>query len=762
MLRVLEKLVPSLPNRTFLVVPSIIGSFLLLDIDLVSALLALLWMAVLTEFGRTLIAHTKLADDNFGIGFIVGVGVFVFASQALLLLVTRPHLVNWTIVIFMLGVIVGKRRTQRTETRKPKPTSGEILFELSLTLTVLAIRHPWLFPFALSLVASDNHRASRLPGRVVNWVVTALVPIAWLISFAIRPERWWYFYQGNDAQYFEAIGWSIAHWGVFEHPGFAGGSVASYHWLAYALTGALSHVAMFAPWEALLKVGPPLLVLLLVALLRGSPYLYRLRAFSLPWLVLVLTLGVMPTARLDSFAFSIPVAICFLLVANSPTIGKMCLSKLALLCLLALTLIFAKVTTAIVVAGCLAAMLLLQMIRKEKSDWLPVICLIGSLVIAWLTTFRGHSAGESVFSFSPSLWKTIDEFVSLASNPVIGLLAFLAVLLPFLGRIEFKRIQSLSWAIVSVGVLAVILASLQANSTSAYFGLPCIYFALGTITRKMFQPMPIAEAENSRLIRVLGMLAVSLGVTIGFFYQWGLISFLRIDDLSRSTFSSEGFVGRVIRSSGYFYLLALLMLIALLWIKKSRFNLVVISVAMALGTYSGQSSNAFQRTADQGIDAFSEWSFNSSPFGNSDLIAVGDFVRSNTSEELVLASNNFCCAGAEWWNEITVDLEAHTKYSGEDKWGGANYLLPAETRRRFLVQGLRFQTGYEPATAEQIRRMSLSLDFANNPTRQITAELKAYGVSGFVVNLSLTDNRDWSNFAIEKFRSGNFLYLELN
>jgi hypothetical protein len=58
--------------------------------------------------------------------------------------------------------------------------------------------------------------------------------------------------------------------------------------------------------------------------------------------------------------------------------------------------------------------------------------------------------------------------------------------------------------------------------------------------------------------------------------------------------------------------------------------------------------------------------------------------------------------------------------------------------------------------------MSLSLDFANNPTRQITAELKAYGVSGFVVNLSLTDNRDWSKFAIEKFRSGNFLYLELN
>lgn len=93
--------------------------------------------------------------------------------------------------------------------------------------------------------------------------------------------------------------------------------------------------------------------------------------------------------------------------------------------------------------------------------------------------------------------------------------------------------------------------------------------------------------------------------------------------------------------------------------------------------------------------------------------------------------------------------------------GWCKLSLPVETRRRFLVQGLRFQTGYEPATAEQIRRMSLSLEFANEPTSQIAADLKAFGVTGFLVNLSLTENRDWSEFAIEKFRSGNFLYLEL-
>jgi len=39
--------------------------------------------------------------------------------------------------------------------------------------------------------------------------------------------------------------------------------------------------------------------------------------------------------------------------------------------------------------------------------------------------------------------------------------------------------------------------------------------------------------------------------------------------------------------------------------------------------------------------------------------------------------------------------------------------------------------------------------------------LKGYNVMGFIVNLSLTDERDWSRFATERFRAGEFVYLEL-
>jgi len=57
--------------------------------------------------------------------------------------------------------------------------------------------------------------------------------------------------------------------------------------------------------------------------------------------------------------------------------------------------------------------------------------------------------------------------------------------------------------------------------------------------------------------------------------------------------------------------------------------------------------------------------------------------------------------------------------------------------------------------------MSLSLEFANQPNTSTLVNLQRAGVSGFVVNLDLTKHRDWSEFAIERFQSGNYLYLEL-
>ena len=64
-------------------------------------------------------------------------------------------------------------------------------------------------------------------------------------------------------------------------------------------------------------------------------------------------------------------------------------------------------------------------------------------------------------------------------------------------------------------------------------------------------------------------------------------------------------------------------------------------------------------------------------------------------------------------------------------------------------------------SAELVKRMHLSLEFANSPTIDVVKKLKEYHVSAFVVNLSLTKMRDWSEFAVTKYSNEKFSLLML-
>ena len=158
------------------------------------------------------------------------------------------------------------------------------------------------------------------------------------------------------------------------------------------------------------------------------------------------------------------------------------------------------------------------------------------------------------------------------------------------------------------------------------------------------------------------------------------------------------------------------------------------------GVVFGFQIDDFSATKARGIEWYAVQENTESNFGTNDLIEVGQFIRNRTDQDLILASNNF---------------------NKKIKQGGANYLLPVETRRRFLLQGLRFQTGLAEPSIEQTKRMELSIDFAENPSSLSLKRLKEYGVEGYVVNLALTDRRDWSEFATELFRSGNFVFMML-
>jgi hypothetical protein len=143
------------------------------------------------------------------------------------------------------------------------------------------------------------------------------------------------------------------------------------------------------------------------------------------------------------------------------------------------------------------------------------------------------------------------------------------------------------------------------------------------------------------------------------------------------------------------------------------------------------------------------------------LVALGRFVREFTRRDAIFASNNFCCFGESWF----MASELGDPSSRLDDFGGANFQLPAETQRRFLVQGLLF-LGAEFRDEKQLndderRRMLLSLSFANSPSMSDVETLRNYGVEYFIVNLQQTARQDWSGFAVELFRNEQFVLLQL-
>jgi hypothetical protein len=277
----------------------------------------------------------------------------------------------------------------------------------------------------------------------------------------------------------------------------------------------------------------------------------------------------------------------------------------------------------------------------------------------------------------------------------------------------------------------------------------------------------------------------------------------RLDRIARIQESVGDSLWQVL--SGVFpYFIVFLLLIAvkrLLKLNWSSFALKLLSVTTILALIGGLSLDRARRVATWGPSVYTNWTFNDSAFPSDLSRSVGQYIRNNTSPSVVLASNDFCCFGVAWWDKIREDLAVGTSDAwvtavspswwqtlrespwgqslanenesslpeallwqrlADVRWGGDNYHLSAESRRRFLLLGLKFQTGGDAGpTPDQILRMTLSLQFANSPTANIAEDLKAYGVSGYVVNLSLTDRRDWSEFAVEKFRNSNFVYLEL-
>jgi hypothetical protein len=727
-----------------------------LEIKPASAITIVITLASFAVAGQRILELSGAKEFGFGIGLVVGCSFYTLFAQLLLLVGMPPSISHWVAVGVLSGLAI---LSSQAPTDNPVTVSHVVnrlpLSALSLALLVVALRHTWLMPFALGVASYERVIGSVNLGakwRILSIIATVLGAVA---STFLRPNRWWYFYQGNDAQFFESLGWSIARWSVLEHPGFSGGSIAGYHWLTYGFFGGLGELAQLQPWDGLLKIGILILPMTLALLILESPRNRKKSLAISQGLLVLIVVAATPSTRVDSFTFSILVSFAFIILSGMEFDHRRRVMQIALFTLLSIALILAKVSTATIVGTILTVTTISKMMRRKQVSLVPTLSLAGVFVVLYLWLFRENDA-EMLAGFQLNVAASMKELRSLFDNPFLATHFLIwIVLLTLLGARKEQGLSSTALATLGIAVFALLTHIALVGPATSYFGLPAVYLFSLLAVRERYESRVVIDWRAKRLILSLVLLGA---IATGF----GISSTVNRFDLRLQLTERFGaWPLDIVRGSGLTLSIIALLLFASIRIGARRPLLCSIAVVAGLGIFSGQLMNGYRQAATWGAGIYTSSGANAAAFGSEGLDEVSRYVRRTTPKDTILASNNFCCFGEAWFPQ---DVEARVRSAetlGETSLGGANYLLPANTRRRFLVQGLRFQTGYRPPSRAQADRVRLSLSFANSPTQQDINELRQYGVSGFIVNLALTSRRDWSEFAVERFRSDDFVYLEL-
>ena len=765
-----------------------------IEISPVRAACLVIVCLVLSNFGRLLARSGGFGEIGLGVGLVLGLGAHVFGSQILLHLGLAPDLSHGVAIVILLTAVFWFRKTSSFDMDRVQSFAvAEAFAALSVAMLVFSFRHPWALPFGISLAVIERFSSRRATILKTSHMVLLLISLAlgWLVAIISRSSKWWYLYLTGETGYFEAIGWVTSQFGISEHPGLSGGSIAGYHWMSYTFLGSISQLLALEPWDAIAKIGLPLSQFALASILLRSPRSDSAISIShIAWLGALIVVAGTAQVRYDSSYFGLVSALAVLVLALQfkivPRIGT--ISVLVFL-LVALTAVMAKTPSAIAVGVVLGLGVLASRRNITATSLMPLSLLVCAGVGCYILFFRqspytsASTAGASN-SLSTTFW------ISLNGVPYLGwtlAILTLLVIIPKPSRPTTSVVpQVLIWCAATSWL------SFNAVSIVADHGYqmanPSLFMvgvlAVWGIQSRLQDTKPRTFTGRQKLMASASLV---MGSGIGFAFPVFANRINATLDISGRVGSNAWeFIG-----DHAVYLIPLL--IGGLAIRRpvhARTAHFTISLLLSVGLAAGLQLDRGRRVAIYGPEVAVNWALNDSALPNEDLRAVGTYVRRNTPPDTIIATNDFCCFGETWWQEISRSPEEHRLgtlnwWSGLEKtkwwndlaskygvdgltvsvadtlWGGDNYLIAAETRRRVLIQGLKFQVLTGVPTQDQTDRMTVSLAFANNPNGDSANALKNYGVSGYIVNLRLTDQRSWAEFAEELFRSGDFVYLQL-
>lgn len=662
--------------------------------------------------------------ERLGIGTAVGSLLAMCWDQ---LFVATPWR-DWSWIVFpaiaVVVVVAGVRRaTAADDQRRSNVSTHDVsthdesgpphaglgaVSMLALTVLLLVQERYWPLPVVLGLIpaAFIGDHWPRLRSRFGTGLVALGATVAALVAFITtaltlraRPPLWWI--KTQDFQFFEALSFSLAHWGSHDQV-FVSGYPVYYHWFSYAWTGMLRRVIAAPEWVVLTRIAPVIVVLGIVLLVLE---LAR-RGGAGRWSVgVVIVFALLTDLNFESFSMvqSYLWLLAFVVLAmRFLDEGLRPVTWLAPF--LAAGAFGAKSSNAPLIAAVVAAVVLVAWWRNRSEWWRPFVFalahVIGLIIVFERLYLRSaYSAGIEIgtIGIARDFFGDIRTLtpVRMAVASALVLAHFVAVHLAATTlslRMHAKRPDAL--VVAATGALVGSLPFLLFTWSEDYEQEEYFLHAMTAVTSILVGVVVVRWMSRQSRSRVWTYTLAVGGAT----WWWMVVP--RTNDATYTAIFT-----RVIADSPTSWLLlggaALLVFMRRAGTEKIVGAGTVLVVVLFLVTSVDLNQRWFLKytsfTSEIRAPNHAEFML-----GRADVIEGALLVRNNTSEDAVIASNHFC-------ERPLCPLVDYGPHRVNWKRGGEAMTLTVYSQRRYWVNGYGFLwQNVEPPVAIR-RRIADSL-----------------------------------------------------
>lgn len=592
-------------------------------------------------------------------------------------------------------------------------------------------------------------RPDKAPAWVSRIVSLACIAVC-LVTYLLRREFWWLV--TDDYQHIEVMmrhlsqSSPFSNWGAFNYG-------INYHWLSYAWGGLLNEVSFSEQhFQTMTQVMPFVYSLSLVASLAHISHLVaqsswrRLNVIPVWMAIAFVPLDWSGTSTAGVYAvLAAFVAVVIPLVSSS---GEFRFGTGVLLCLffvvLALTKIPATFSILVFLGFVCLGMIDSRLTNQSAKAGFALLGGLTTLLLCFVSIWALSQLTDDAFRFSrsnPALGQIGQTHPLLTAILLIGTRLWLwsLALNIFLhnfgtqGLIRSRFVSGLGVLFLVVGLALEVFISAPANNYE-YFGNPMYFMTaislLVSLTLDDFAVTPKRSGTPLLLIIVLtGALSLWWGLIGGGDDVW---------DWAQRTSPSvlRSFIPLVDFATSDTRFLASIALLVI-WALGRRFNspefwrelMVGVLVVLSLSNHVPDWNHDFRRTRSASEIELSLGSYESR--------RIGEWLVKNSSITDLVATNNL----------VTESGSPSSDFS-----------LAVWSERTFLVIAPDFFRG---DSAELQAAVELSNRWANQPDSKLCDELRNRGVGWFIINLGLTNNRDWTVCAKERYRSDPFALLQI-